>query len=286
MDVKILIFLLIASVYLRKTYGYSCEYNECNCVGEMITCIDIAAPRFKFRPSVTKLYMENVQIVDIKKMLHNLPNLKYVTLVNINYFKCGWLENFATNVVVRTNMCDSEKESLFTSISTFDSQTDAPIPFSEVSEMETSQYKSMEDVTTKYDNTYHKHTEGKVTEYISLDSDSTYRHDQETTIDISLEKPSSTPDFGFHNSASKGFKSSDILNVIDNGGKEIKIKKKIIAFVVSVLFLLLVLIMISVILCRRKFLAWIRRGETVESDNSDQPLSQNMMEEISLENQG
>ena len=100
MDVKILIFLLIASVYLRKTYGYSCEYNECNCVGEMITCIDIAAPRFKFRPSVTKLYMENVQIVDIKKMLHNLPNLKYVTLVNINYFKCGWLENFATNVVV------------------------------------------------------------------------------------------------------------------------------------------------------------------------------------------
>ena len=264
MDVKILIFLLIASVYLRKTYGYSCEYNECNCVGEMITCIDIAAPRFKFRPSVTKLYMENVQIVDIKKMLHNLPNLKYVTLVNINYFKCGWLENFATNVVVRTNMCDSEKESLFTSISTFDSQTDAPIPFSEVSEMETSQYKSMEDVTTKYDNTYHKHTEGKVTEYIS----------------------SSTPDFGFHNSASKGFKSSDILSVIDNGGKEIKIKKKIIAFVVSVLFLLLVLIMISVILCRRKFLAWIRRGETVESDNSDQPLSQNMMEEISLENQG
>ena len=69
---KILHFFLIAYVifFLKessKTYGYSCEYNECSCAEEMITCIDIAAPRFKFRPTVTKLYMENFQIVDIKK---------------------------------------------------------------------------------------------------------------------------------------------------------------------------------------------------------------------------
>ena len=205
MDVKVMHFFLVAYAIFflqesSKTYGYSCDYNECNCVEEMITCIDIAAPRFKFRPTVTKLYMENVRIVDIKK--HNLPNLKYVTLVNIKYFNCRFLENFASNALVRTNMCDSEKESLFTRISTIESQTDASIPFSKVNEMEISQYKSLEDLTTKYVNTYHNHKEGKVTEYISLESDSSYHYDQKITVN-SLEELSTTSEAGFYNLPSK-----------------------------------------------------------------------------------
>ena len=184
-DVKILHFFLIAHVifFLResKTYGYICEYNECTCVEEMITCIDITAPRFKFRPTVTKLYMENVQIVDINKMIHNLPNLKYVTLVNINYFNCKWLDNFPSYTFVRTNLCDSEDESLLTKISIVQSHTDANIPIFQFNEMEISQYKLLEELTTSHKTKYHN--DAKITQYNSLDklstdSDSSYHYEQ------------------------------------------------------------------------------------------------------------
>ena len=68
-------------------------------------------------------------------MIHNLPNLKYVTLVNINYFNCNWLDNFVSNTVVRINMCDSEKDSLLRKIQ---SHTDASTPISKVNDMEIS----------------------------------------------------------------------------------------------------------------------------------------------------
>ena len=215
-------------------------------------------------------------------MIHNLPNLKYATLVNINYLDCRWLDNFASNTVVRANMCDSEKESLLTKIQ---SHTDASTPISKVNEMEIIQYKTLEELTTSYEIKYHNHKDAKVIEYNSLDelstgSDSSYHYDQKITENNSLEELSNTTQSVFHNSALKGIKTSHILHIIDNGGKEIKKRKTIIASVVSVLFLLVVLMVKTIILCRRKFVAWIRgRQEDV------QPLSANMMEEISLENQ-
>ena len=86
------ILFIFGLIYSWKCCRCSCDYTECNCVDQIITCIDVAAPRFKYRPIVTRLYLQNVQIMDIRKLIHNLPNLKYVTLVNVNYFKCKWLE--------------------------------------------------------------------------------------------------------------------------------------------------------------------------------------------------
>ena len=148
----------------------------------------------------------------------------------------------------------------------------------------------MEELTTSYEIIYHNHKDAKFTEYNSLDqlsteSDSSYHYDQKITENNSLEELSNTTEPVFHNSASKGIKTSHMLNIIDNGGKEIKKSKTIIASVVSVMFLLVVLMVITIILCRKKFVARIRRRQISESDNSVQPLSTNMMEEISLENQ-
>ena len=71
----------------------------------MITCVGVAAPRFKYRATVTMLYMDNVQVVNLIDILKNLPNLKYLSLVNMKYFNCKWMKEVPRDVYVRTNMC-------------------------------------------------------------------------------------------------------------------------------------------------------------------------------------
>ena len=87
--------------------GYSCDYEECSCVDDMITCVDMTAPKFKFRATVTILYMENVQLLNLRDIIKKLPNLRYLTLMNMKYFTCKWIENVPDHIHLKTNMCHS-----------------------------------------------------------------------------------------------------------------------------------------------------------------------------------
>ena len=103
---KIYIFLSVFLFSFNEIVnGYSCDYAECTCMEDMITCVGVAAPRFKYRATVTMLYMDNVQVVNLIDILKNLPNLKYLSLVNMKYFNCKWMKEVPRDVYVRTNMC-------------------------------------------------------------------------------------------------------------------------------------------------------------------------------------
>ena len=85
--------------------GFNCDYAKCTCMGDMITCVGVTAPRFKYRATVTMLYMDNVQIVNLLDIIKNLPNLRYLSLINMKYFNCKWLKELPKHLYVRTNMC-------------------------------------------------------------------------------------------------------------------------------------------------------------------------------------
>ena len=74
-------FLFMIFMYLfnhQKVLGYSCDYEECSCVDDMVACVDVSAPRFKFRATVRILYMENVRLLNLKDIVKNFPNLRYL----------------------------------------------------------------------------------------------------------------------------------------------------------------------------------------------------------------
>ena len=103
---KIYIFLSVFLFSFNEIVnGFSCDYAECTCMEDMITCVGVAASRFKYRATVTMLYMDNVQVVNLIDILKNLPNLKYLSLVNMKYFNCKWMKEVPRDVYVRTNMC-------------------------------------------------------------------------------------------------------------------------------------------------------------------------------------
>ena len=99
--------------YNKIVSGFSCDYAECTCMDDMITCVGVTAPRFKYRGTVTMLYMDNVQIVNLKELLKNLPNLRYLTLMNIRYFKCEWIRDMSEDIIVKTNLCESQESSTY-----------------------------------------------------------------------------------------------------------------------------------------------------------------------------
>ena len=105
-------FLFMIFMYLfnhQKVLGYSCDYEECYCVDDKVTCVDVSAPRFKFRATVRILYMENVRLLNLKDIVKNFPNLRYLTLMNMKYFNCKWIENLPEHVHLKTNMCYSTR---------------------------------------------------------------------------------------------------------------------------------------------------------------------------------
>ena len=83
----------------------SCHQRICNCRDDMIFCIDMAVPSFNYRPTVTRLYLERVQLLELDSIIKALPNLMYLFLVDMEYFSCSWMEDIPPNVVVTTNMC-------------------------------------------------------------------------------------------------------------------------------------------------------------------------------------
>ena len=51
------------------------------------------------------LYMDNVQVVNLMDIIKSLPNLRYLSLINMKYFNCKWLMELPKHLYVRTNMC-------------------------------------------------------------------------------------------------------------------------------------------------------------------------------------
>ena len=82
------IFLFVCFFYNKIASGFSCDYAKCTCMDDMITCVGVTAPRFKYRVTVTMLYMNNVQVVNLLDVIKNLPNLRYLSLKNMKYFNC------------------------------------------------------------------------------------------------------------------------------------------------------------------------------------------------------
>ena len=74
----------------------------------MICCINVALPRFNYRPAVTVLYLERVHLIDIKSIM-TFPSLQYLTLKDMKYFKCEWLNDIAEGINIHTNMCQTTR---------------------------------------------------------------------------------------------------------------------------------------------------------------------------------
>ena len=79
----------------------------------MTSCVNVALPRFNYRPAVTILYLERVHLIDIKSILLSFPSLQYLTLKDMKYFKCEWIDEITEGINVRTNMCQSTSTGKF-----------------------------------------------------------------------------------------------------------------------------------------------------------------------------
>ena len=96
-------YIFVFRFYICDTT--SCHQGICNCRDDMIFCIDMAVPSFDYRPTVTRLYLERVQLLELESIIKALPNLIYLSLVDMEYFSCSWMEDIPKDVVVTTNMC-------------------------------------------------------------------------------------------------------------------------------------------------------------------------------------
>ena len=112
--------------YNKIVSGFSCDYAEWTCMDDMITCIGVTASRFKYRAPVTMLYMDNVQVVNLMDIIKSLPNLRYLSLINMKYFNCKWLMELPKHLYVRTNMCLN-----FSTITQYSSTSETAIEMTE-----------------------------------------------------------------------------------------------------------------------------------------------------------
>ena len=98
---------IVYYLIMELVSSYSCDYSECSCVDDMISCVDVTAPRIKYRATATMLYMDIVQVVNLKDIFRKLPNLRFLTLMNMKYFNCNWLLDLSRHTYLKTNMCQS-----------------------------------------------------------------------------------------------------------------------------------------------------------------------------------
>ena len=76
-SVIMLICIFMHGFYICGTT--SCHQKICNCRDDMIFCIDMAVPSFDYRPSVTRLYLKRVQLLEMGSIIRALPNLLYLS---------------------------------------------------------------------------------------------------------------------------------------------------------------------------------------------------------------
>ena len=114
--VKINVLTVFILLLTRESASFSCNKEECSCVDHIATCINVFYPNFFFRPSITILYMEKVQLNGLSAILRSLPNLRYITLVDMIYFNCKWIKEIPITVTVNSNNCMAQTTSKYLSI--------------------------------------------------------------------------------------------------------------------------------------------------------------------------
>ena len=119
-----MMFIFILSItFIGTVKGYSCDQGQYYCFDNRITCIDMTGPKFRYRLNINILYMEQVQILDFESIIKNLPNLEYLTMMNMRFFRCEWLKVIPSGINLYTNTCVSHPTSEATSAT--ESTTDA-----------------------------------------------------------------------------------------------------------------------------------------------------------------
>ena len=107
-EIKVKIFRAIFIIFLMKSVLMdSCNQSICYCLNPMISCVNVALPRFNYRPAVTVLYLERVHLIDMKSIMKSFPSLQYLTLKDMKYFNCEWMNDIAEGINIRINMCQT-----------------------------------------------------------------------------------------------------------------------------------------------------------------------------------
>ena len=107
----ITIRVLVLLIVIIPVSSFSCDQGQCYCLDNRITCIDITGPKFRYRVNVNILYMNQVQILDSDSIIRNLPNLEHISMIDMRYFRCEWLNKVPSEVHIHTNMCQISTQS-------------------------------------------------------------------------------------------------------------------------------------------------------------------------------
>ena len=103
--IKMKIIIVFLLLMISKSSSFSCDKEECSCVDYIVTCINVFHPSFFYRPIITVLYMRGVQLNGISHLIRSFPNLGYITLLDMVYFDCKWIDEIPSTITVFTNNC-------------------------------------------------------------------------------------------------------------------------------------------------------------------------------------
>ena len=258
---KCYITLLLCLIsYNEIVTGFSCDYAECTCMEDMITCVGVTAPRFKYRATVTMLYMDSIMVVNLLDVIKNLPNLKYLSLMNMKYFNCKWLEEIDENVNVRSNMC-------FTSSTIFQ--------YSSIKQISTEKTVSQDKMlSTSYWSKFSPVTdisEGQDFKEISEQIDKRQSDPNQSIITLSYNE-----EFATQSTTSPEYSPKKKISK-DNYSYFWWISLAVLSCVVVVIIIISILY-----ICRKKFIRGIEPRDIEEMDDSVIPLSQCLNQDNTL----
>ena len=83
----------------------SCNQRICYCVNYITSCVNVAVPHFNYCPATIVLYLEGVQLIDMKSIMFSFPSLEYLTWKDMKYFNCNWMKDISAGINVNSNMC-------------------------------------------------------------------------------------------------------------------------------------------------------------------------------------
>ena len=82
-----------------------CFQGFCNCEEDMAVFIDVIWVKFTYNPRIRILYLKQLQIENINLVFEHFPSLKYLTMMDMMYFKCSWIKEIPEDIILYTNMC-------------------------------------------------------------------------------------------------------------------------------------------------------------------------------------
>ena len=105
---KLKVKFLLINILLQGLNATFCDQGLCSCDNGFAVCIDVTTPWF--RPEISTLYLERVQLVGIVYLLESLPNLKYLTMIDMLYFNCDWMKDIPQHIVVTFEQCSTSMD--------------------------------------------------------------------------------------------------------------------------------------------------------------------------------